>query len=57
LLSTTYSVVTPIFEAPDELQHDFFVQHLAEREGLAIGAAVINAFNPQFAFISGTITS
>jgi hypothetical protein len=36
LLSTTYSVVTPIFEAPDELQHYFFVQHLADGEGLPI---------------------
>ncbi len=36
LLSITYSVVTPIFEAPDELQHYFFVQHLADGEGLPI---------------------
>jgi 4-amino-4-deoxy-L-arabinose transferase-like glycosyltransferase len=36
LLSTTYSVVTPIFEAPDELQHYFFVQHLAERGRLPV---------------------
>jgi len=36
LLSTTYSVVTPIFEAPDELQHYFFVQHLADGEGLPV---------------------
>ena len=36
LLSTTYSMVTPIFEAPDELQHYFFVQHLADGEGLPV---------------------
>lgn len=36
LLSTTYSVVTPIFEAPDELQHYFFVQHLADGERLPV---------------------
>jgi len=36
LLSTTYSVVTPIFEAPDELQHYFFVQHLADGKGLPV---------------------
>ena len=36
LLSTTYSVITPIFEAPDELQHYFFVQHLADGEELPV---------------------
>jgi 4-amino-4-deoxy-L-arabinose transferase-like glycosyltransferase len=32
-------------------------QIMPQRKGLAIGAAVINAFNPQFAFISGTINN
>ncbi len=36
LLATTYSVVTPIFEAPDEIQHYFFVKHLADGHGLPV---------------------
>jgi len=36
VLGTVYSVVTPIFEAPDELQHYFFVQHLADGKGLPV---------------------
>jgi hypothetical protein len=35
-LSTTYSVVTPIFEAGDELWHYPFVQHLATGNGLPV---------------------
>ena len=35
-LSTTYSIVTPIFEAGDELWHYPFVQHLATGHGLPI---------------------
>lgn len=35
-LATTYSIVTPIFEAGDELWHYPFVQHLANGNGLPI---------------------
>ena len=35
-LSATYSIVTPIFEAGDELWHYPFVQHLATGHGLPI---------------------
>ena len=34
VLGVVYSVVTPIFEAPDELQHFFYAAHLAEGGGL-----------------------
>jgi len=34
VLGVVYSVVTPIFEAPDELQHFFYAVHLAEGGGL-----------------------
>ncbi|MBI2940162.1 MAG: hypothetical protein HYY04_06945 [Chloroflexi bacterium] len=33
-LATTYSLVTPLFEAPDELYHYAYVKHLAEGRGL-----------------------
>ncbi len=33
LLALTYSVVTPVFEAPDELQHFAYIAHLAEGRG------------------------
>ncbi|MDI7274766.1 MAG: DUF2142 domain-containing protein, partial [Anaerolineae bacterium] len=35
-LATTYSVVTPLFEAPDELFHFALVRHLAEGGGLPV---------------------
>jgi hypothetical protein len=35
-LATTYSIVTPIFEAGDEIWHYPFVQHLASGNGLPI---------------------
>jgi len=35
-LSATYSVVTPIFEASDELWHYPFVKHLADGRGLPV---------------------
>jgi hypothetical protein len=35
-LSATYSVVTPIFEASDELWHYPFVKHLADGNGLPV---------------------
>jgi len=35
-LSFTYSVVTPVFEAPDEIQHFFYVVNLAEGKGLPV---------------------
>ncbi len=34
VLGVLYSVVNPIFEAPDEIQHFFYVVHVAEGEGL-----------------------
>jgi len=44
-LGVVYSVVNPLFEAPDEIQHFFYVQQLAEggglpRQDLARGAAL-----------------
>jgi hypothetical protein len=36
LLGAVYSVVTPLFEAPDESFHFFFVQHLREGRGLPV---------------------
>lgn len=35
-LGVAYSVVTPLFEAPDEIQHYFFVKHLADGKGLPV---------------------
>ena len=35
-LATVYSVVTPLFEAPDELFHYPFVKHLADGHGLPV---------------------
>ena len=36
LLGVVYSVVTPLFEAPDESFHFFFVQHLREEGSLPV---------------------
>ena len=36
ILGVIYSVVNPIFEAPDEVQHFFYVTHLAEGNGLPL---------------------
>ena len=36
LLAGTYSVITPMFEAPDEMHHYFYVKHLADRNPLPI---------------------
>lgn len=36
LLAGTYSVVTPMFEAPDELHHYFYVKHLADGNPLPV---------------------
>jgi len=36
VLGTTYSLVTPIFEAPDEIYHYFFIKHLADGKGLPV---------------------
>jgi len=41
-LSATYSVVTPIFEASDELWHYPFVKHLADGNGLPVQDASVN---------------
>lgn len=35
-LGVTYSVVTPIFEAPDEPWHYYFIKHLADGHGLPV---------------------
>jgi 4-amino-4-deoxy-L-arabinose transferase-like glycosyltransferase len=35
-LGVAYSLVTPIFEAPDEINHYFFVKHLADGKGLPV---------------------
>jgi len=35
-LGTTCSLVTPIFEAPDEIYHYFFIKHLADGKGLPV---------------------
>ena len=35
-LGTIYSVVTPIFEAPDEIQHYFYVKYLANERALPV---------------------
>jgi len=36
LLAGTYSMVTPMFEAPDELHHYFYVKHLADGNPLPV---------------------
>lgn len=36
ILGLTYSLVTPIFEAPDEIYHYFFIKHLADGKGLPV---------------------
>jgi len=33
-LGVTYSLVTPVFEAPDEIQHYFYVKYLADERSL-----------------------
>lgn len=35
-LGITYSLVTPIFESPDEIYHYFFIKHLADGKGLPV---------------------
>jgi 4-amino-4-deoxy-L-arabinose transferase-like glycosyltransferase len=35
-LGITYSLITPIFEAPDEIYHYFFIKHLADGKGLPV---------------------
>jgi len=35
-LSIAYSLVAPIFEAPDEIYHYFFIKHLADGKGLPV---------------------
>ncbi len=42
VLGITYSVVTPIFEASDELWHYLFVKHLADGNSLPVQDASIN---------------
>ena len=36
LLAIAFSIAVPIYEAPDELQHAFFVKHLADGKGLPV---------------------
>lgn len=36
LLGGVYSTVTPLFEAPDEIQHYFHVKHIADGKGLPV---------------------
>ena len=36
LLSTTYSVITPVFEAPDEVFHYPYIKHVADGRGLPV---------------------
>jgi len=36
LLAGLYSVVTPVFEAPDEIQHFYYVKHLLEQRRLPV---------------------
>lgn len=38
-LGTIYSVVNPIFEAPDEMWHYFYIKHLADGHGLPVQSA------------------
>jgi 4-amino-4-deoxy-L-arabinose transferase-like glycosyltransferase len=35
-LGITYSLVTPIFESPDEIYHYFFIKHLTDGKGLPV---------------------
>ncbi|MBM4464941.1 MAG: hypothetical protein FJ014_05145 [Chloroflexi bacterium] len=35
-MGVTYSIVTPIFEAPDEIYHYFLIKHLADGKGLPV---------------------
>ncbi|MCK4452160.1 MAG: hypothetical protein KAX26_16425, partial [Anaerolineae bacterium] len=35
-LGLIYSLVTPIFEAPDEIYHYFFIKHVADGKGLPV---------------------
>jgi len=41
-LSVTYSIVTPIFEASDELWHYPFIKHLADGNGLPVQDASVD---------------
>jgi len=36
ILGAVYSTITPIFEAPDEIQHYFHVKHIADSKGLPV---------------------
>ena len=36
VLGAIYSTITPVFEAPDEIQHYFHVKHIADGKGLPI---------------------
>ncbi len=36
ILGVLYGTITPIFEAPDEIQHYFHVKHIADGQGLPI---------------------
>jgi hypothetical protein len=36
ILGAIYSTITPIFEAPDEIQHYFHVKHIADGKGLPV---------------------
>jgi hypothetical protein len=36
ILGVVYSTITPIFEAPDEIQHYFHVKHVADGKGLPV---------------------
>jgi len=36
ILGGVYGAVTPIFEAPDEIQHYFHIKHIADGEGLPV---------------------
>jgi len=46
-LSITYSVITPLFEAPDELQHYARIKRLAEASGLLQLNAGVNQLSHQ----------
>jgi len=35
-LGLTYNVINPIFEAPDEVQHFYYVKHIADGNGLPV---------------------
>ena len=36
ILGSIYSIVTPLFETPDEIQHYFHVKHIADGKGLPV---------------------